>query len=104
MVRSSVAAFYPLARGYFYLHGFLHCDGFTLHFLWLHIGSEVKQIVHRMPEILFAAEIPFRCLDRCMAEQELNLLQFAAARVAQLRTGPPQVVRCDMLHPGSLAA
>src|ERR1700693_2556289 len=99
MVQSSVTAFYPLARGYSNLRGFLHCDGFTLHYFpRLHVGSEVEQIVHRMPEILLAAQIPFRCLDRCMAEQELNLLQLAAARVAQLRTGPPQVVRCDMLH------
>jgi hypothetical protein len=33
-----------------------------------------------------------------MAQQELNLLQLAAARVAQLRTGSPQVVRCNMLQ------
>jgi hypothetical protein len=42
-----------------------------------------------MSQILFAAEIAFRSLDRCMPEQELNLLQLAAAIVAQLRAGPP---------------
>ena len=99
-----MAAFYPLARGYFYLHGFLHCDPFTLHFLWLRIGSEVKQIVHWMPEILFAAEITFRRLDGCMPQQELNLLQLATAAVAQLRTSSPQVMRCNMLQASSLAA
>src|SRR5579862_1865525 len=57
-----------------------------------------------MPEILFAAEIPFCRLDRCMAQQELNLLQLAAARVAQLRTGSPQIVRCNMFQARSLAA
>jgi hypothetical protein len=51
--------------------------------------SEVKKIVYRMSEILLAAEIPLGCLHRCMAQQELNLLQLAAARVAQLRTGSP---------------
>ena len=51
------------------------------------VRSEVKKIVHRMSEILFAAEIAFRRLDRCMPQQELNLLQLATARVAQLRTG-----------------
>jgi hypothetical protein len=34
----------------------------------LHVLSEVKKIVHWMPEILLAAEISFRGLDRCMAE------------------------------------
>jgi hypothetical protein len=57
-----------------------------------------------MPEILFATEITFRRLDRCMPEQELNLLQLAAAIVAQLGTGSPQVMRCNMLQACSLAA
>jgi len=39
-----------------------------------------------------------------MAHQELHLLQFATARVAQLRTGSPQIVRCNMLQARSLAA
>ena len=32
-----------------------------------------------------------------MAQQELNLLQLTTARVAQLGTGPAQVMRCDVL-------
>jgi hypothetical protein len=69
----------------------------------LDIASKVKKVVYRMSQILFAAEIAFRRLDGCMAQQELNLLQLATARVAQLRTGPPQVVRCNMLQARSLA-
>jgi hypothetical protein len=42
--------------------------------LRLHVRSEVKKIVHRMPEILFAAEIAFCRLNGCVAQQELNLL------------------------------
>jgi hypothetical protein len=42
-----------------------------------------------MSEILFATEIAFRCLDGCMPQQELNLLQLATVAVAQLRTGSP---------------
>jgi hypothetical protein len=42
-----------------------------------------------MSEILFTAEIAFRCLDGCMPQQELNLLQLATAAVAQLRASPP---------------
>jgi hypothetical protein len=68
------------------------------------VRSEVKKIVHRMAEILFAAQIAFRSLDRCMPKQELNLLQLATARVAQLRTGSPQVMRRNMLQARSLAA
>ena len=39
-----------------------------------------------------------------MPQQELNLLQLATARVAQLRTGSPQVMRRNMLQTRSLAA
>jgi hypothetical protein len=42
-----------------------------------------------MPEILFAAEIAFRCLHGCMPEQELNLLQLTTAVVTQFRARPP---------------
>jgi hypothetical protein len=52
------------------------------------VRSEVKKVVHRMSEILFAAEIPFRRLHGCMAEQELNLLQFTTTVVTQLRACP----------------
>ena len=68
------------------------------------VRSEVKKIIHRMSEILFAAEIAFRRLDRGMPQQELNLLQLATAGVAQLRAGSPQVMRCNMLQARSLAA
>jgi hypothetical protein len=51
--------------------------------------SEIEKIVHWMPEILFAAEIAFRGLDRCVPEQKLNLLQFTPAIMAQLGTSSP---------------
>src|SRR5438552_2635417 len=57
-----------------------------------------------MSEILFAAEIAFGCLNGCMPQQELNLLQFAPAAVAQLRAGSPQIMRCNVLQACSLAA
>ena len=56
-----------------------------------------------MSEILFAAEIAFRSLNRCMPQQELNLLQFATTRVAQFRAGSAQVMRRNMLQARSLA-
>ena len=82
-----MAAFYPLPRCLFYGVGRFHRGGFIIVFLRPSVRSEVKKVVHWMSEILFAAEIAFRCLDGCMPQQELNLLQFATARVAQLRTG-----------------
>jgi hypothetical protein len=69
----------------------------------LRTHSEVKKIVHRVSEVLLAAEIAFRRLHGCMPQQELNLLQLAPARVAQLRTGSPQVMRRNMLQARSLA-
>ena len=66
-------------------------------FIWrrvlLRIHSEVEKIVYWMSQILFAAEIAFRGLGRCVPGQKLNLLKLATAIMAQLRTGPAQVVR-----------
>jgi len=57
-----------------------------------------------MPQILFAAEIAFRRLHGCMAQQELDLLQLATAAVAELGTGPAQIMRCNMLQSCPLTA
>ena len=65
--------------------------------LLLRIRSEVEKIIHWLPEILFAAEIAFRGLHRCMPQQELNLLKLTASIMAELRTSPAQVVRCNVL-------
>ena len=65
--------------------------------LLLGMRSEVEKIVHWMSKILFAAKIVFRGLDRCMSEQELNLLKLPASIMAELRTSPAQVVRCNVL-------
>src|SRR4029077_17047475 len=96
MVRSSVAAFYRLPRRLFYIVGGVPCGRFTIVFVRLPVRSEVKKIVDWMSEILFAAQIAFRRLHGHMPQQELNLLQFSAVRVAQLRAGSPQVMRCNM--------
>jgi hypothetical protein len=82
MFRSSVAAFYSLRRCLFYRSGVGLCGGFNIQVSLLDVCSEIEEIVHRMPEILFAAQIAFRCLDGCMPQQELNLLQLATATVA----------------------
>jgi hypothetical protein len=94
-----VAAFYPLPSCLFYRD----CGGFIIVFLPAPpVCSEIKKVVHWMAEILFATEIAFGSLDRCMPEQKLNLLQLATVTVTELRTGPPQVMRCNVLQARSL--
>ena len=86
MFRSSVAAFYPQPSYLFYRVGRFHCGGFINVFLPAPpLGSEIKKVVHWMAEILFATEIAFRGLDRCMPEQKLNLLQLATVTVINER-------------------
>jgi hypothetical protein len=46
-----------------------------------------------MNKILFRTQIALRRLHRCMAEQQLDLLQFAAGRPAQLGAGAARIVR-----------
>ena len=50
-----------------------------------------------MSEILLAAEIALGRLYRRVPQQELNLLQLSSAVMTQLRTGPPQIMRRDVL-------
>src|SRR5271170_18469 len=85
MVRSSVPAFYPRPGCHFYwIEGF-RSGRFIIVFMRPAVLCEVKKIVDRVSEILLAAEITFGRLHGCMPQQELNLLQLAPARVAQLR-------------------
>lgn len=97
-------AFYPSPRCLFYRVRRFFCRGFILVFLRPSLRSQLKKVVHWMSEILFAAQVAFRRLDGCMPQQELNLPQLAAARVAQLGAGSAQVMRHNMLQARSLAA
>ena len=67
--------------------------------------SEREQIVHRMPEILFAPEVTFGRLHRSVPQQELNLLQFATAVLphtfpvlATARKTLPSVILAAIIH------
>jgi hypothetical protein len=100
-----VAAFYASPGCFFYsFAGPVRRDRFHRLRLLLPIASEVHKIVHWMTEILFAPKITFRGLDRGVPQQELNLLEFTAAVVAQLRAGSPQIVRRNVLQTSFLAA
>ena len=102
--RSCVAAFYPHSSVLSTASLAPFAEPIPQLRLLLRIRSEVEKIVHRMPEILFAAETAFRGLHRGISQQELDLLQFTTAILAQLRTSSPQIMRGDVLQTGFQAA
>jgi hypothetical protein len=56
------------------------------------VGFDAQSIVHRDPELLLASKIALRCPDRDVTEKELDLIQFAAGKVAKTCAGTMQVV------------
>jgi hypothetical protein len=68
------------------------------------IWFDSQTIVHGIPELLLASEIALRRLDGNVAEQELDLVQFAARQVAQTRTGSSQIVRRQFIAMPARAA
>src|SRR5579864_4801266 len=50
-------------------------------------------VVHGILNPLFATEISFRCLNRNVTEQKLDLLQFASGGVAKPCAGSAEIVR-----------
>jgi hypothetical protein len=72
-------------------------------------GSRRKwqTVIDSTSELLFARDVSFRCLNGCMAEQKLDLLQFTARNVAQARTRAAEIMwrqlrqaelRCVVFH------
>ena len=61
------------------------------------LGFDPDSIIDGGPDALLAAEISLCRLDRNVAQQELNLLQFSSRYVAQPRTSPAQVVRRQLV-------
>ena len=57
-----------------------------------------------MPEILLAAKVAFRRLNRGVTEQELNLFKLTATSVTQLCAGSSQIVWGDMVQARFFAA
>ena len=78
MVRSSVAAFYSLRRRLFYARGAFHCGIFNIPFLRMHVRSQLKKIVHRMSEILFAADYYVQKVDMCSGCPKLQIVNAGA--------------------------
>src|ERR1700680_847182 len=46
-------------------------------------GRDSKSVVHCILKLLFASDIPLRCLHRSVAKQKLNLFQLTSTSVAQ---------------------
>src|SRR3974390_2957406 len=60
-------------------------------------------VVHRSADPLLAAEVAFFCLHGNVPEKELNLVQFSARCVAQLRARTPQIMGATWAIPSFLA-
>jgi hypothetical protein len=59
-------------------------------------------VVHGESELLLAAEVLFRRLDRHVAEQELDLVELAAGQMAESRTCAPQIMGRQLIYSGDL--
>ena len=60
-------------------------------------GFDADPVIHRGPNALLAAEVSLRRLDRDVPEEELDLLQLAARRMAQPSACSPKIVRREPL-------
>jgi hypothetical protein len=69
----------------------LRCNGTSR----LNRNPQPDRVVRRVRQILPSAQIPLGGLNRCMTEEQLDLLKLAAGRAAQLRAGTSQVMGCD---------
>lgn len=54
---------------------------------------DADAVVNGSTDALLAAQVSFGCLHGHMPEEELNLLQFSAGCMAQLRARAPQIMR-----------
>ena len=58
---------------------------------WLRFDADA--VVHGSSDPLLAPEITFGCLHRNVSEKKLNLVQFSAGCMAQLRARTPEIMR-----------
>jgi hypothetical protein len=65
---------------------------------------EWDPVIHRMSQVLFASNIAFSRKNGSVTQQELNLFEFAASRVAPTRATTAKIMRRKLLYPGSCRA
>ena len=63
------------------------------------LGLDADSVVYCSADPLFTAQIAFGRLDRNVSEKKLNLVQFPARRVTQLRTRAAEVVGRESGNP-----
>jgi hypothetical protein len=68
----------------------------------LHRHAQLDPVVRRMNQILLGPEVSLGGLDGCVPEQQLNMLQLATRRAAQVRACTATIVWGAI--PGTLAA
>jgi hypothetical protein len=59
-----------------------------------------ESIIHRILKLLFASDVPLRCLNRSVAKQKLNLFELASTTMAQASASAAQIVRCQIIYAG----
>ena len=67
---------------------FLDCS--EVRFEAVHLRSNVFQaqvVIHRVSQFLFASQVMLGRLNRCMAEQELNLFKFSPSQMTESCAG-----------------
>src|SRR2546428_303299 len=63
------------------------------------IRLDSQSVIHGSPELLLASKVALCRPDGDVAEQKLDLTQFAARKVAETGAGAPQVVRGQLVDP-----
>src|SRR5450755_214584 len=61
-------------------------------------GLQSDLVVDRLPQPLLTPEVAFRRFHRNVTQQELDLLQLSACRMAQACAGPTTVVGRELLN------
>jgi hypothetical protein len=60
---------------------------------------QANPVIDRVPQALFAPKVSLSRLDGHMAEEKLDLFEFASSLVAESGTGSTQVVKSDCAKP-----
>jgi hypothetical protein len=61
------------------------------------VRFDPKPVVHGTSELLLAPQVAFRRLDGHVAQEKLDLLEFAAGKVTQPGVCPTKIVGCQVL-------
>lgn len=63
-----------------------------------------KPMIHRILKLLFASDVPLRCLHRSVAKQKLNLFHFASTTMTQAGASAAKIMGCQIVYTGLFGA